>query len=179
MGRDRQKSPPEPPRHAAVLGPLFRRPPLITPEIFATLLHLSNFIVFICCSLYIFSKKKHIPQKHPEGPESYQQTRCCAAPVKMATLTQTFEDTQNGTIRLASIQSESEPSEEATTQTSPSNPHDGVPQLGRGMDKLTYLKLMSAGFSFFVAGVNDGSIGALLPYVIREFHISTAIVSSV
>lgn len=47
------------------------------------------------------------------------------------------------------------------------------------MDKLTYLKLMSAGFSFFVAGVNDGSIGALLPYVIREFHISTAIVSSV
>lgn len=44
--------------------------------------------------------------------------------------------------------------------------------------KGTYLKLISVGFSFFVAGVNDGSIGALLPYVIREYHINTAIVSS-
>lgn len=41
------------------------------------------------------------------------------------------------------------------------------------------LKLISIGFSFFVAGVNDGSTGALLPYVIREYGISTAIVSSV
>jgi hypothetical protein len=41
-----------------------------------------------------------------------------------------------------------------------------------------YLKLISVGFSFFVAGVSDGSIGALLPYVIRQYDISTAIVSS-
>ncbi|KAL7952017.1 MFS general substrate transporter [Trichoderma barbatum] len=47
------------------------------------------------------------------------------------------------------------------------------------LNKSVYLKLISAGFSFFVAGVNDGSIGALIPYVIREFDISTAIVSSV
>ncbi|KAK5994777.1 Bypass of stop codon 6-like protein [Cladobotryum mycophilum] len=47
------------------------------------------------------------------------------------------------------------------------------------LDKTQSLKLMSAGFSFFVAGVNDGSIGALIPYVIREFNINTAIVSSV
>ncbi|POR32205.1 Uncharacterized protein TPAR_07586 [Tolypocladium paradoxum] len=46
-------------------------------------------------------------------------------------------------------------------------------------DRATCLKLASVGFSFFVAGVNDGSIGALLPYVIREYGISTAIVSSV
>lgn len=39
-------------------------------------------------------------------------------------------------------------------------------------------KLLSAGFSFFVAGVNDGSIGALLPYIIREYHVSRAIVSA-
>lgn len=39
-------------------------------------------------------------------------------------------------------------------------------------------KLLSVGFSFFVAGINDGSIGALLPYVIREYNINTAIVSS-
>lgn len=47
------------------------------------------------------------------------------------------------------------------------------------LDRATYLKLFSAGFSFFVAGINDGSIGALIPYVIRDYDISTAIVSSV
>ncbi|KAK0717604.1 major facilitator superfamily domain-containing protein [Lasiosphaeria miniovina] len=39
-------------------------------------------------------------------------------------------------------------------------------------------KLASAGFSFFVAGVNDGSLGALIPYVIRDYGITTAIVST-
>lgn len=47
------------------------------------------------------------------------------------------------------------------------------------LNKSVYLKIISAGFSFFVAGVNDGSIGALIPYIIREYDISTAIVSSV
>ncbi|KAK0117177.1 hypothetical protein ONS96_013010 [Cadophora gregata f. sp. sojae] len=45
--------------------------------------------------------------------------------------------------------------------------------------QVPYLKLMSAGFSFFVAGVNDGSTGALVPYIIRDYGINTAIVSSV
>jgi len=35
------------------------------------------------------------------------------------------------------------------------------------------LKLGSAAFAFFVAGVNDGSLGALLPYALRGYHIST------
>lgn len=47
------------------------------------------------------------------------------------------------------------------------------------LDRATFLKIISAGFSFFVAGVNDGSIGALVPYVIRDYGVSTAIVSSV
>ena len=47
------------------------------------------------------------------------------------------------------------------------------------MDRATYLKIISAGFSFLVTGVNDGSIGAILPYVIREYDVNTAIVSSV
>ncbi|KAH7152705.1 major facilitator superfamily domain-containing protein [Dactylonectria macrodidyma] len=54
-----------------------------------------------------------------------------------------------------------------------SNPTDSK------MSRATYLKIVSAGFSFFVAGVNDGSIGALVPYVIRDYGITTAIVSSV
>ncbi|KAH7305840.1 major facilitator superfamily domain-containing protein [Stachybotrys elegans] len=47
------------------------------------------------------------------------------------------------------------------------------------MDRATVLRLMSAAFSFFVAGVSDGSIGALIPYMLREYNISEAIVSSI
>jgi hypothetical protein len=39
------------------------------------------------------------------------------------------------------------------------------------------LKLLSAGFSFFVAGTNDGSMGALLPYVIQNYNIGTSFVA--
>jgi fucose permease len=39
------------------------------------------------------------------------------------------------------------------------------------------LKLGSAAFAFFVAGVNDGSLGALLPYALRGYHISTGSVA--
>lgn len=41
------------------------------------------------------------------------------------------------------------------------------------------LRILSASFAFFVAGVNDGSFGALVPLVIRDYGITTAIVSSV
>jgi hypothetical protein len=40
-------------------------------------------------------------------------------------------------------------------------------------------QLISCGVSFFVAGVNDGSLGALLPYIIRSSGLTTAIASSV
>jgi len=40
-------------------------------------------------------------------------------------------------------------------------------------------QLTSCGVSFFVAGVNDGSLGALLPYIIRSYGLTTAIASSV
>jgi hypothetical protein len=40
-------------------------------------------------------------------------------------------------------------------------------------------QLISCGISFFVAGVNDGSLGALLPYIIRSYGLTTAIASSV
>ena len=48
-----------------------------------------------------------------------------------------------------------------------------------GVDRATLVKFISAGFSFFVAGVNDGSLGALIPYVIDDYGITTAIVSTV
>jgi len=39
-------------------------------------------------------------------------------------------------------------------------------------------KFISAGFSFFVAGVNDGSLGALVPYVSHVYGVNLAVVSS-
>lgn len=40
----------------------------------------------------------------------------------------------------------------------------------------SFLKLMSAAFSFFVAGLNDGSLGALLPYVLQTWALSLNLV---
>lgn len=48
-----------------------------------------------------------------------------------------------------------------------------------GRDGKLLFQLASCGASFFVAGVNDGSLGALLPYVIRSYGLTTAIASSV
>lgn len=58
-------------------------------------------------------------------------------------------------------------------------PSERAPQDPNAFDRGTILKLLSSGFCFFVAGTNDGSIGALIPYVIHEYHINNAIVSSV
>lgn len=41
------------------------------------------------------------------------------------------------------------------------------------------LKLISAGFAFFVAGVNDGSLGSLIPYIREAYHIDTNMVAIV
>jgi hypothetical protein len=45
-------------------------------------------------------------------------------------------------------------------------------------DRATLMKLLSAGFCFFVAGVNDGSTGPLIPYFMRQYGINTTTVSA-
>lgn len=66
---------------------------------------------------------------------------------------------------------------QAPQPTEPSEPLESYPS--GGLDGRTLLKVAGASFSFFVAGVNDGSVGAIIPYVIREYNVNTAIVSSV
>lgn len=39
--------------------------------------------------------------------------------------------------------------------------------------KAPYLKLFGAGFSFFCAGVNDGTLGPLVPYILATFSLKT------
>lgn len=41
------------------------------------------------------------------------------------------------------------------------------------------LKLLSSGFSFFVAGMNDGSLGSLIPYIREQYDIGTNMVAIV
>ncbi|KAI0977375.1 major facilitator superfamily domain-containing protein [Xylaria arbuscula] len=36
-----------------------------------------------------------------------------------------------------------------------------------------FLKLVVAGYSFFCAGVSDGTLGPLIPYILSSFHIGT------
>lgn len=43
----------------------------------------------------------------------------------------------------------------------------------------TIFKLASTGLSFFFSGMNDGSLGALIPYLLRSYNISTDLVSIV
>ncbi|KAF2106825.1 major facilitator superfamily domain-containing protein [Lophiotrema nucula] len=46
-----------------------------------------------------------------------------------------------------------------------------------GLTRATVLKIVAAGFSFFFAGVNDGSLGALTPYILRTYHVGTEYVA--
>ncbi|KAJ5561841.1 Major facilitator superfamily domain general substrate transporter [Penicillium sp. DV-2018c] len=45
--------------------------------------------------------------------------------------------------------------------------------------KWLYFKVISAALSFFVAGISDGSLGSLIPYVIRTYNIGTDMVAVV
>ncbi|PSN71931.1 MFS general substrate transporter [Corynespora cassiicola Philippines] len=52
-------------------------------------------------------------------------------------------------------------------------PPDGPPGLDRG----NVLKIIVAGFSFFFSGTNDGSLGALTPYILRTYSVGTEYVA--
>lgn len=60
-----------------------------------------------------------------------------------------------------------EPEPNILEDSEPNQPHT----------KWLYPKIFSAGVSFFVAGVNDGSLGSLIPYIIRSYDIGTNMVA--
>jgi hypothetical protein len=45
--------------------------------------------------------------------------------------------------------------------------------------EVPYVRIFSVCFCFFIGGVNIGSLGAVIPYMIRDYNVSTAVVSSV
>ncbi|KAF1951530.1 MFS general substrate transporter [Byssothecium circinans] len=48
---------------------------------------------------------------------------------------------------------------------------DGVQD--SSLNRKNVLKILAAGCSFFFAGANDGSLGALTPYILRTYHVGT------
>ncbi|XEU97437.1 hypothetical protein FSHL1_002723 [Fusarium sambucinum] len=69
-------------------------------------------------------------------------------------------------------------SEQPNVRGDATSPDSTGPE-SKSLGRVVYFKILSACFSFLVAGVNDGSVGALIPYMIRDYDINTAIVSSV
>lgn len=56
------------------------------------------------------------------------------------------------------------------------SPAEDVPAdvgIARSEPATPFLKLVVAGYSFFCAGVNDGTLGPLIPYIISSFGIGT------
>jgi hypothetical protein len=45
------------------------------------------------------------------------------------------------------------------------------------MTRKNIAKTVAAGFSFFFAGTNDGSLGALTPYILRTYDVGTQYVA--
>lgn len=55
----------------------------------------------------------------------------------------------------------------------PSSLHEDA----NSLNKKNVLKIVAAGFSFFFAGTNDGSLGALTPYILRTYKVGTEYVA--
>lgn len=64
---------------------------------------------------------------------------------------------------------------EIRKQASPSRPVEPQPEahVDRQPPSSPWLKLLVAGFSFFCAGVNDGTLGPVIPYILDSFAIGT------
>ncbi|KAJ4299263.1 hypothetical protein N0V90_004507 [Kalmusia sp. IMI 367209] len=41
------------------------------------------------------------------------------------------------------------------------------------LNKKNVIKILAVGFSYIFAGLNDGSLGALTPYILRTYHVGT------
>ena len=60
----------------------------------------------------------------------------------------------------------------------PEVPQDALStQQSPALTRQVRIRVLSAGFSFFFAGMNDGSLGPLVPYMLRTYNIGTSFVA--
>lgn len=78
--------------------------------------------------------------------------------------------TETETTQLANIELQSMPmsSRPGSIHVVASPPHDDLV-----LDKTNMIRILTVGFSYIFAGLNDGSLGALTPYILRTYHIGT------
>ncbi|KAJ5135662.1 Major facilitator superfamily domain general substrate transporter [Penicillium bovifimosum] len=86
--------------------------------------------------------------------------------------------TQTETIVLQSRASHEATPAEHELENEHENEHE-ILQHSPPVPKWLYFKVLSAALSFFVAGINDGSLGSIIPYVIRTYNIGTDMVAVV
>ena len=70
-------------------------------------------------------------------------------------------------IELQPVQAEAEPT----------NTEGRIINEETALTKKTLLKVIAASISFFFAGNNDGSLGALTPYILRTYNVGTEYVA--
>lgn len=63
--------------------------------------------------------------------------------------------------------------------TTPDSHHVAEAENTQGLAKADLIRLLVAGFAFFCSGINDGSLGPLIPYILRQYQINTNFVSIV
>ncbi|OTB16851.1 hypothetical protein K445DRAFT_316344 [Daldinia sp. EC12] len=62
---------------------------------------------------------------------------------------------------------------EASTPAEGDSPAEEADGVVSSEPATPFLKLIVAGYSFFCAGANDGTLGPLIPYIISSFRIGT------
>ena len=75
-------------------------------------------------------------------------------------------------VSVADIELQQLPREENVTGTEGRSINEET-----GLTKRNLLKVIAASISFFFAGNNDGSLGALTPYILRTYNIGTGYVA--
>lgn len=68
-------------------------------------------------------------------------------------------------------------SSSGTTTGSALASHEQEQNSTAGEPRQPWLKIFSVGFSFFCAGINDSTLGPLIPYLLVSFSIGTGMVA--
>lgn len=65
------------------------------------------------------------------------------------------------------------------TEPTSSEAHAVENEADQKLSRDDLIRLIVAGFAFFCSGINDGSLGPLIPYILRQYQINTNFVSLV
>lgn len=65
----------------------------------------------------------------------------------------------------------------APSSPQPDSAENADEDTSSGLARKIVFQLVAAGFSYFFAGTNDGSLGAVTPYILRTYNVGTQYVA--